>query len=158
MSMTKWMMTAKKNGREPVRNCTLALLVRTLSAYPEVNPLPAPPSALKIYKLIAMHQPQIDKKRMAIMFGCEASSGYRWITVGSKISPVLSRLFMVFERLYVPATKRSSSAVLSVLSEWDRMVEAEALERLPPDRVNAACLCPRCAAALPAAPAGDPRP
>ena len=128
MSMNKWSKTVKQSARMPL-NPSLALLARELAANPENCPVPKMPSASQIFGLISEHHKGMDKKRMAIMFGCEASSGYRWLTVGSKISPVLSRLFMVFNAIYSEAAKRSDSKALSMLQTWDRMVEHEATHR-----------------------------
>lgn len=132
MSMNKWSKTVKKNARAPL-SPSLALLARELAANPDACPVPRMPSASHIFELIKGQQGGMDKKRMAIMFGCEASSGYRWLTVGSKISPVLARLFTVFHSIYVEATKRSESKGLSMLQEWDKMVEHEATQRGVPD-------------------------
>lgn len=129
MSMNKWTKAVKKQARDPVENISLALLARELSAHPELCPVPRMPSAQGIFTMVEKLQPSLDKKRLAIMFGCEASSGYRWITVGSKISPVLSRLFLVFETVLQSASKRSDSQALSMLADWDRMVETEANQR-----------------------------
>ena len=128
MSMNKWSKTVKKNARMPL-SPSLALLARELAANPENCPVPQMPSAPDIFELIKSQQASVDKKRMAIMFGCEASSGYRWLTVGSKISPVLARLFMVFQSIYMEALKRGESKALAMLKEWERMVEKEATER-----------------------------
>lgn len=127
MSMTKWMNEVKKGARTPVSNVTLALLARQLSAHPTLCPLPQSPSAASVFESIGRHESGIDKKRFAILFGCEASSGYRWITVGSKISPVLSRLFLVFQTISL--SFQSRGATDKHLREWERMVEREAQER-----------------------------
>lgn len=129
MSMNKWTNTVKNGARSPVDNITLALLARQLAAHPELCPLPKPVGANDVYSLIQTLLPSLDKKRFAIMFGCEASSGYRWITMGSKISPALSRLFFVFQTILKSARKRSESQALSMLTEWDQMVENEANQR-----------------------------
>lgn len=129
MSMNKWTETVKKEARATVENVSLALLARELSANPELCPIPAMPSANNIHELIKKCQPLVDKKRLAIMFGCEASSGYRWITKGNKISPVLARLFIVFHHIFMVALKRSDSQALSMLADWDSMVTLEANQR-----------------------------
>ena len=129
MSMNKWTKTVKKEAREVVENASLALLARELSSNPALCPVPRMPTANEILELIKAHQPSVDKKRLAIMFGCEASSGYRWITIGSKISPVLSRLFLVFRTILQASLKRSDSQALSTLADWDRMVALEAMQR-----------------------------
>jgi hypothetical protein len=92
-------------------------------------PLPAQPQALDIFQAIRGHRQGLDKKRMAIMFGCEASSGYRWITMRSKIAPALARAFVVFNARLNSASKRSPSAMQSVLGDWDRLVEIEGRAR-----------------------------
>ncbi len=129
MSMNKWTKAVKKEARDPVENISLALLARELCANPELCPVPKMPDAAEIHQIITALQPRMDKKRLAIMFGCEASSGYRWITIGSKISPVLSRLFLIFKTIHLAAAKRSDSQAMSMLADWDRMVENEANQR-----------------------------
>jgi len=149
--MTKWSKVINKEGRKPVANTSLALLVRALRAHPEACPVPKMASAHDVLNQIELTSRTeqdrplaVDKKRLAIMFGCEASSGYRWITVGSKISPVLARLFTVFKGRHGEALSKARADSLRqnkstsgrsrigvpadalMLNEWDAMVTQEA--------------------------------
>lgn len=131
ISMTRWMeMTSNRLGhKDPVPNPTLALMVRALSSRPDISPIPVAPSAEEILGMINELGETVDKKRLAIMFGCEGSSGYRWITMRGKISPVLERLFLVFRMLLKSALAKSAGQAIKFLDEWDEMVEDEARHR-----------------------------
>lgn len=129
LSMTNWTIIAKNKGAKiPLKNVTLALLVRVLREYPELCPITPLADAREVYEVIATAQPELDYKRMSIMFGCEASSGYRWLTQGSKIGPVLDRLFKVFMASYAEV-KGSPRKLADLVAEWDQMVIEEARAR-----------------------------
>lgn len=129
LSMTKWTQVAKGEGaKRPLNNKTLALLVRALKEHPEVCPITPPPEAIEVYEAIAASQPHLDRKRMAIMFGCEASSGYRWLTTGSEIGTALGRLFKVF-MLHHDEVGGSPRKAEKLIKEWDEMVKTEAQAR-----------------------------
>lgn len=136
MSMSKWTEIVKKNSKEPLKSPSLALLVRVLKANPDVCPLGVIPDPVEIFSAIAVNQRDMDKKRMAIMFGCEGSSGYRWLTVKSKIGPSLHRIFKVFAGWYGPSLRESVHATpegILAISEWDKLVETEGAARGVPD-------------------------
>jgi hypothetical protein len=133
ISMTRWMIVVKENPKEMIKNITLALLVKSLMAHPEACPVPNPVQAQDVYDSMREVQPSIDKRRFAIMFGCEASSGYRWITVGSKVSPVLARLFKIFMKKFTTAANKSLDDALNVILEWDAIVQVEASARNKPN-------------------------
>lgn len=129
LSMTKWTLIAKRNlAKEPLKNVTLALLVRVLRAYPEVSPVMPAPTAKDVFAAILESQPALDRKRMAIMFGCEASSGYRWLTTDSEIGPALVRLFKMF-MLFHGEVITSPKKKAELVAEWDEMVNTEARAR-----------------------------
>lgn len=129
LSMAKWMLLAKERAKEPLRRPSLALLVRALNWRPDLNLLPPQPSAHDIYARLRQADPSIDKKRFSVFFGSEASSGYRWITLNSEISPALARLFLVFQRLYDKAMADGLEHAVEFVSEWRQMVELEATQR-----------------------------
>jgi hypothetical protein len=128
VSMTKWMHIVNKLAYEPVRNPTHALLVRALANDNDASPLPPMPQAEEVFDAIQKNMASIDKKRVSLMFGREASGGYRWLTKGSKISPSLGRLFYVFMKQYMPAIQKPTAAV-RMLDRWNELVEIEAKAR-----------------------------
>ena len=132
MSMSKWTEIVKKNGNDPLKSPSLSLLVRILLANPEACPLGVVPDPMKIFNAISVNQRGMDKKRMSIMFGCEGSSGYRWLTVKSNVSPSLHRIFKIFTGWYGPSMHENNQAThqgLLAISEWDKLVEVEASVR-----------------------------
>lgn len=132
ISMTKWMNIVNKAPKDPITNPSLALMIRSLSIHPDACPLPSTPSAQEIYDMInqglRLEEP-MDLKRLAIMFGCEGSSGYRWITKQGEISPVLERLFQVFRTLFKPIMGNGQIACAKFILEWEQMITQEAEER-----------------------------
>lgn len=134
LSMTRWMLVVNKGRNEPVRDPTLALLVRALDQAPEANPIPAAPTAEEVFSMAHEANDEVDKKKLSIMFGSEASSGYRWITTGSRISPVLARLFYVFKHgAEANSSKIGSNSRGAFMARWNQMVETEANARGVPD-------------------------
>lgn len=146
LSMTKWMVLVNQNSDVPVGNPTLALLARMLDAHVEANPLPKPPKPSEVFEMIKplrgaereikpwemKHIKRrkaypLDKQTMAILFGSEGSSGYRWLTRESRYSPTLGRLFVVFVKLFeAESTHRGRN---SIVSELENFVEIEANTR-----------------------------
>lgn len=136
MSMTKWSKVVRKSGKEPVSKATLALLVRTLNKRPDLSLLPRHPAPEDVLARMRSINEKIDLKRLSVYFGCEASSGYRWITRGSDISPALARLLLVFARLFDRARENGLEAAEAMMEEWREMVEHEAQERGVSDVFN----------------------
>lgn len=132
LSMTKWMMIVNKDRNQPVKDPTLALVVRVLDEFPELNPIPRAPSAAEIMSLADAEIPKssdeqefpLTKKKLSILFGAEASSGYRWLETDSGISPVLGRLFSLFQRGNSMAGSRAAFN-----QRWVDRVETEARAR-----------------------------
>ena len=124
LSVTKWMQVVRHGARDPVKDPTLALLARVLERHAQANPMPRMPSPQEVFQRICDSQP-IDKKRMALLFGYEASSGYRWLTARGRCSPTLSRLLYGFARL----AGGEAAGLARTLAAWQRMVEAEAAAR-----------------------------
>lgn len=129
MSITKWMLTARKSADKPVKP-SLALFVRLLDRHPELNFLPKFPEPGDVFDKISGGK-KMTKKRLSVMLGREASSGYRWITAGGRSSPILGRLLLLL--LLALDHKKGGDDSSSILEEWDRMVETEALARGVPN-------------------------
>ena len=137
MDMTSWMRVVKKGAKAPIKDATLAVLVRLLRERPKLAPMPPSPSAQEVYDAIRAYVPELDKKRFGIMFGRESTSGYRWLTRGSPVGAEQERIFSVFMNALrnaeqsVPEGDKKGRAVhaLAMLFEWDRMVKHEAQQR-----------------------------
>lgn len=128
-SLTKWSEVVRKNAKLPLKRPTMSLLVRALGARKDLFPLPKMPDADEIFSRLRTADPSIDKKRFSLLFGCEASSGYRWVTTKSKLSPALKRLFLAFQRLYDEAETHGMAAVEKMMADWESMVREEARAR-----------------------------
>ena len=79
-SLTKWSKIARIEATSPLSKPTLSLLARALAKRPDINPFFRMPTAHEVYDRLLAVNPSMDKKRLSVFFGCEASSGYRWIT------------------------------------------------------------------------------
>lgn len=129
MSMTKWTDVVRTGANDPITKPNLALLVRGLSKWPEVNMFPHMPNAQDIYSRLQSVDPEFGLKRFAIMFGSETTAGYRWITLGSNLSTAIRRLFYVFQVLFDAAAQESAAAAREFVESWEAIVESEAQER-----------------------------
>ena len=125
MSITKWMQVVRKAPDTPLRDPTLALLVRFLGAHPELNVIPQYPAAADMYKLVNKVQ-EVDQKRFSVMFGSEASATYRWLKPGARMSPAVGRLmhYMTMAMLASSPEKRSQ-----MLESWRETVQLEGQAR-----------------------------
>ena len=132
MSMSKWTEIVKQQSKVHLKSPSLSLLVRVLKKHPELCPFPPSIDPVDIFEAISINQPEMDKKRMAIMFGCEGSSGHRWLTRHKKMGPALHRILKVFDGWYGPSVQNeriSTPEGILAISEWDRMVELEGFTR-----------------------------
>lgn len=130
ISMNKWTDVVRKEAKSPVGSITLSLLVRALSRWPELSPLPPSPGAQEIYERLKLVDEGLEKKKFSVYFGCEASAGYRWITKNSELSPALRRLFGVFAQLFDRTLEQGGlTAATEMLGKWRRHVTTEAEER-----------------------------
>lgn len=126
LSITKWTQVVRQGADDPVKDPTLALLARLLDANPTLSVIPEMPTSQALFDLLKESLPDLDQKRFSIILGSEATAGYRWLKVGSRHSPILSRL-MLYMSLSLkgmsPAERRKS------LLAWKKTVELEASAR-----------------------------
>jgi hypothetical protein len=127
--MARWARLTKqdRDGNLPLSNKTLALLVRALDMHPEMCPILPSIEPPAIFESMGKYVQDLDKKRFAVFFGCEASSGYRWLTKGSRVTPQLAKLQSIFGRWLESAAKRGTKAASEVIKSWEAMVLAEAI-------------------------------
>lgn len=125
MSITKWMQVVRQNPEVPLKDPTLALLVRFLADHPELSVIPKFPSAEEMYALLNKVQP-VDQKRFSALFGSEASATYRWLKPGSRMTPAVGRLmfYMKMAMLAASPDKRGE-----MLENWRETVKLEAQAR-----------------------------
>jgi hypothetical protein len=125
MSITKWMQVVRKAPEVPLRDPTLALLVRFLDAHPELNVIPQFPSAAEMFALVNKVQ-EVDQKRFSVMFGSEASATYRWLKPGSRMSPAVGRLMYYMKMAMLAASPEKRS---QMLESWRETVQLEGTAR-----------------------------
>ena len=125
LSITRWTEIVRKGAEEPVRDPTLALLVRLLDAFPTLNVIPMYPTPTEMYDLLA-EVTDMTKKKFSIFMGNESSGGYRWMTKGSRPSPALLRL-MYFLKIMLTSAKPEERT--AVVEGWMNIVNIEASAR-----------------------------
>jgi hypothetical protein len=139
LNMGGWSRVVRRGEMLPVVDVTLALIVRALRADLTLSPIPPTINAQKVYDAVTKHVPLLDKKRFGIMFGREATSGYRWLMRGISIGAEQERIFRIFHTLLGNAERSSKNpetrarAAMEFLIEWDNMVKEEATLRGVPD-------------------------
>lgn len=126
LSITKWTHVVRQGADVPVKDPTLALVVRLLDANPDLNVVPQTPSSQEIFDLLRESLPELDQKRFSIIMGSEATAGYRWLKVGSRHSPTLSRLMLY---MHMALTRLPKKERVKALQQWRKTVELEASAR-----------------------------
>lgn len=129
MSITRWMQIVRQAPDEPVKDPTLALLVRFLSQHPELAVVPRQPSAAEVFALMN-EVTEVEPKRFATYFGAETSAAYRWMKPDARPSSTALRLmhFMKTALLMQDAAGRTQ-----MLENWRKTVDQEARSRGVPD-------------------------
>jgi len=107
---------------EPVKDPTLALLVRFLAQHPELAVVPRQPSAAEMFALMN-EIADVEPKRFATYFGAESSAAYRWMRPDARPSSTVTRLmhFLKTALLMQDAAGRTQ-----LLEDWRKTVEQEA--------------------------------
>ena len=129
LSITRWMQIVRQAADLPVKDPTLALLVRFLDQHPELSVIPKFPSVAEMYDMVNSIQ-EIDQKRFSVLFGSEASAAYRWLKAGSRQSPAVNRLM---HYMRVGMLSRQPDKRADMLEDWRKTVELEAQARGVPD-------------------------
>lgn len=99
LSSVKWSAIARGAGKEKPVKPSLALLVRVLDAFPEIEFLPKMPTTEEIDQLLRSLDKEINNRKLAILAGKEATGGYRWLTLGKRQVPVNDRLFLCLKMM-----------------------------------------------------------
>lgn len=125
LSITRWMQIVRQAGNEPVKDPTLALLVRFLDQHPELPVVPRHPTPQEMFEMLN-EVAEVDPKRFSILFGSEVSAAYRWMRPDARPSSAVNRL-MHFMRITMLMRDTSSRAQL--LEDWRKTVDLEARAR-----------------------------
>lgn len=125
MSITRWMQVVRQAPDEPVKDPTLALLVRFLAQHPELAVVPKQPSATDMFAFMN-EIADVEPKRFATYFGAESSAAYRWMRPDARPSSSVTRLmhFLKTALLMQDAAGRSQ-----LMEDWKKTVEQEARTR-----------------------------
>lgn len=125
ISITKWTQLVRSSPDGVIKDPSLALLVRFLAEHPELSVIPKMPTAIEMYALIN-NIAETEQKRFAILFGAEASAGYRWRTERSRQGAGLQRL-MYYMKMAI--LSRTTGERLELLENWSKTVSREAEAR-----------------------------
>ena len=125
LSMTRWMQTVRQAPDLPVKDPTLALLVRFLDAHPESCPLPKFPGVPEMFELVNSAQ-ETGQKKFAVLMGSEGTSTYRWMSGGSRQSPGVLRLMFCLKQALLARTPEKRTELLEA---WGKTVAAEGVSR-----------------------------
>ena len=109
----------RKNGRQAVNRGTIAIMTRLLDAAPEFDPLPKPVPFHEFIEHLQRLDHTLTVKKIGIMLGGDAGSGYRWLK-GTKMYPVVEHLVIIIDQ----AVKQYGKAGLDLFAD---IVEAERL-------------------------------
>jgi hypothetical protein len=136
ISMNDWSATVRGTNRnpdkpqspqDPLKDPTLALLVRLLDRYRNELPiLPPAPSAEEIFALFGSAI-DVNKRSMSILLGSEETAMYRWVELGMRQPPIVQRLMYFLQLMFLrnpDPVKRANFA-----QEWRETVLAEAKAR-----------------------------
>jgi len=109
----------KKNGRQTVNRGTIAIMTRLLDAAPEFDPLPRAVPFHEFVERLQRLDHSLTVKKIGIMLGGDAGSGYRWLK-GSKMYPVVEHLVIIIDQ----AVRQHGKAGLALFAD---VVETERL-------------------------------
>lgn len=124
MSPSTWTKVVRQGADEPV-NPSIALLVRILDENPDIDLIPKMPDVNEMIEFLS-EITSLDKKRLSIMYGNDASAGYRWTQRGEAQPPALRRLgYCMREMLTREAPRKRPKR----LETWLDSIEAEARAR-----------------------------
>jgi hypothetical protein len=112
---------------DPLKNPTLALLVRLLDRYgSDIPVLPPAPSAAEVFALFGSVM-DVNKRSMSILLGSEATAMYRWIELGRRQPPIVQRLMYFLQLMFPPMADISKRADFA--RDWRERVLEEGRAR-----------------------------
>lgn len=122
ISITRWMQVVRQAPDEPVKDTTLALLVRFLAEHPELPVVPRFPTPQDMLALLG-ESADVDARRLAVMLGSEVSAGYRWMRQDARPSSTVNRLM---HYLRMALLREDGAGRTELVEAWRRTVEQEA--------------------------------
>ena len=125
MSITRWMQVVRQAPDEPVKDPTLALLVRFLAEHPELAVVPKQPTAAEMFALMN-EVADVEPKRFATYFGAESSAAYRWMRPDARPSSSVTRLMHFLKTALL---MQDTAGRTQLLEDWRKTVEQEARNR-----------------------------
>jgi hypothetical protein len=118
ISITKWSQFINHYRNEPIPSVGIEAWVRYLSAHPEANPLPKFPEPAELFDMIKGAR-KVTNKYFANATFRQSSSGYRWMTLKGRASPVHQRILYALKHHLASLPKNQMQ---NALIEWDKMV------------------------------------
>lgn len=125
MSITRWTQIVRQAPDEPIKDPTLALLVRFLAQHPELAVVPKQPTTAEMFALLN-EITEVEPKRFATYFGSETSAAYRWMRPDARPSSTVQRL-MHFMRMAL--LMQNPSGRTQMLEDWRKTVQQEGRQR-----------------------------
>ncbi len=128
LSMNRWGKLIHVHRDSPLPNPSVSLLARRIEADPDSVPGLGRVDPAALFGRIQDLAPDYNLRRFALLLGCEAASGHRWVTRRGGISLPAERLLQHLDRALSTAPDP-----LRVLREFEVRAEAEACSRGIPD-------------------------
>lgn len=130
LSITRWMQIVRQASEIPVKDPTLALLIRLLDNNPELSVIPRFPTAIEMFEVINSVQ-ETDQKRFSLLFGSEASAANRWLVDNNtRQSPAVNRLMHYMKAALMSKAPDQRPALID---RWAGIVREEGQARGVPD-------------------------
>lgn len=130
LSMNRWMKIVREGAELPVKDPTLALLVRFLDEHPEIAVLPKFPKVEEIFRMVNSTQ-ETDQRRFSVLLGSESTACYRWMrSGGARTSPAIQRLLFC---LQLAMLARRPEGRAELIEGWGETVKKEGQARGVPD-------------------------
>ena len=131
MTVTKWADIVRHNPDSPVRDVSLALLVRLLDMNRELFTPPEYPHPEEMKALFeSIYGTELEQKKLSVLLGADGSSAHRWLKAGSSQNPSVRILMLFLEKRLLSCTPDTRK---QVLREWERLVANEGQVRTGKD-------------------------
>lgn len=125
MSITRWTQIVRQAPDEPIKDASLALLVRFLSQHPELAVIPKQPTPAELFALMN-EVTEVEPKRFATYFGAESSASYRWMKSDARPSSTVTRLMHFMK---IAMLMQDTGGRAQMLEKWRKTVDQEAKTR-----------------------------
>lgn len=131
MTITKWADIVRHNPDVPVRDVSLALLVRLLDMNRDLLTPPEYPHPEEMKALFeSIYGVELEQKKLSVLLGADGSSAYRWLKAGSSQNPSVRVLMLFLEKRLLSCTVEARKRVLQ---EWEQLVLNEGQVRTGKD-------------------------